>query len=239
MEVTGIVDGAGHADTQALLHRHRPPCFQPLIRTQSQGPCGKSRISQAPAPPTPAPPSTHPPTAVAAAAAACLSWRVSGRPCVKREGKAEGGRAVGRPVGSWGGARDSVHRRGTSELELPPLHTQQTGHPWAQRPQRPAQKRADKQGTPVLTPSGAHSSSSAAETRNVAYEPPGLWTLVEAPPDLSWVRQGGLHTSEACGVGDVVDVWMAGSCCPGQGGSTCCACPNMPRDIWILGETSI
>jgi len=42
--------------------------------------------------------------------------------------------------------------------------------------------------------------------RNVAYEPSGLWTLVEARPDLSWVRQGGLQSSEACEVGDVVDV---------------------------------
>ena len=184
MEVAGIVDGAGHSDTQALLHRHGPRCFQPVIRTQSQGPWGKSRISRARAPPTPAPPSTHPPTAAVAAAAACLSRRVSGRLCVKREVKGEGGRAVGRPMGSWGGARDSVHRRGTSEPELPPLHTQQTGHHWAQRPQRPAQRGADKQGTPVLTPSGAHPSSSAVETRNVAYEPPDLWTLVEAPPDL-------------------------------------------------------
>ena len=105
-----------------------------------------------PRPATPAPPSTHPPTAAAAAVAACLSQRVSGRPCVKREGKGEGGRAAGRPVGSWGGARNSVHRTGTSEPELLPLHTQQTGHPWAQRPRRPAQRGADKQGTPVLTP---------------------------------------------------------------------------------------
>ena len=29
---------------------------------------------------------------------------------------------------------------------------------------------------------------------------------MEARPDLSWVRQGGLQSSEACEVGDVVDV---------------------------------
>ncbi|XP_068849220.1 carcinoembryonic antigen-related cell adhesion molecule 18-like [Capricornis sumatraensis] len=41
--------------------------------------------------------------------------------------------------------------------------------------------------------------------RNVAYEPSGLWTLVEAPPDLSRVHQGRVQTSEAssllaCGI---------------------------------------
>ena len=109
---------------------------------------------------------------------------------------------MGRREGSWGGARDSVHRRGTSEPELLPLHTQRTGHPWAQRPRRPAQRGADKQGPPVLTPSGAHPSSSAVGMRNVAYEPSGLWTLVEAPPDLSRVHQGHVQTSEACGEGE-------------------------------------
>ena len=85
----GIGDRAGHADIQALLHQHGPRCFQPVIRILSQGPCGKSRISQAPTPPTPALPSTHLPTVAAAAAAACLSWRVSGPPVYekRREGR--------------------------------------------------------------------------------------------------------------------------------------------------------
>ena len=123
-EAPGIVDGAGHADTQALLHRHGPRCFQPVIPILSQGPCGEPRISRARAPPTPAPPSTHPPTEVAAAAAAaCLSRRVSGRPCVKREGKGEGGMAAGRPMGSWGGARNCSQKRNFRAGAPPPPHT--------------------------------------------------------------------------------------------------------------------
>ena len=66
-------------------------------------------------------------------------------------------------MGGWGGT-SPVHRRGTSEPELLLLHTQRTGRPWAQRPQRPAQRGADTQGTPVLTPISGRPSSTRAWT---------------------------------------------------------------------------
>ena len=57
----GIVDGAGHADTQALLHRHGRLHVQPVSRIISQGPCGERRISPAPGPrPPPCLPLTRP-----------------------------------------------------------------------------------------------------------------------------------------------------------------------------------
>ena len=46
----GIGDRAGHVDTQALLHRHGPWHVQLVSQILSQGPCGETRISRAPAP---------------------------------------------------------------------------------------------------------------------------------------------------------------------------------------------
>lgn len=48
-------EGAGHADTQALLHRHGLLHVQPVAQVPSQGPCGGTRISRSPAPRGPLP----------------------------------------------------------------------------------------------------------------------------------------------------------------------------------------
>ena len=83
---------------------------------------------------------------------------------MKREGEGERRQGCGETRGRLGGAGASGHRRGTSEPELLLLHTQRTGRPSAQRPRRPAQRGADTQGTPVLTPSRARPSSTRAWT---------------------------------------------------------------------------
>ena len=48
-------EGAGHADTQALLHRHGLLHVQLVAQVPSQGPCGGTRISRSPAPRGPLP----------------------------------------------------------------------------------------------------------------------------------------------------------------------------------------
>ena len=148
-------EGAGHADTQALLHRHGLLHVQPVAPVLSQGPCGGTRISRSPAPRSPL---TCPQQWQQQQQRPHLSDPgVSGRPGSEEgRGSPVGGGAAGRPAEA--GEEPGTHRSQKRNLraEASPHSAQSPWSPLGPETRGPAQRGADQGETPFPPPiSGA------------------------------------------------------------------------------------
>ena len=174
-------EGAGHADTQALLHRHGLLHVQPVAPVLSQGPCGGTRISRSPAPRSPL---TCPQQWQQQQQRPHLSDPgVSGRPGSEEgTGSPVAGGAAGRPAEAGEEPETHCLRRGTSQRELVPTLPRARGRPSAQRPGDLPREEPTRGRPPSRPPSRAPPSGPRAWTRTSGDTEAGAPVSPQASP---------------------------------------------------------